>query len=165
VSQRLRFQSLTRRQVLRGGALLAGSTAVVPLFPEWLVRTVAAMGQPAAAPPVDRLAATRAQMGAIPIETVNLAERLTMLSGPGGNVVVLTGPDGKVVVDTFLQPAWGNLAKTLEGLDKTPIRTVIDTHWHFDHTDNNASFRKAGAAILAHENTRTRMSESTSFWA
>ena len=160
VNQQPRPHVLTRRQLLRGGAALTGSALLVPMFPEWVVSAVAATGQPATAPAADPLAQMRAQMGAIPIEVVKLADRLSMLSGPGGNIIVLTGPDGKIVVDTFVQPAWTNLAKTLDGLDKAPIKALIDTHWHFDHTDNNASFRKAGAAIVAHENTKTRMSQS-----
>ena len=63
-------------------------------------------------------------------------------------------------MDTFVQPAWDRLVKTLEGLGGGRITTLIDTHWHFDHTDNNEHFRKAGAAIVAHEKTRTRMSQS-----
>jgi cyclase len=110
--------------------------------------------------PADPLAAIRAQMGALPIQTTRLGERIVLLSGPGGNVVVLHGPDGKIVVDTFLQPAWTRLKSTLDGLDGAPLKTVIDTHWHFDHTDNNQNFRRAGAVVLAHVNTRKRMSET-----
>jgi len=88
-----------------------------------------------------------------------LAENLTLLSGPGGNVVVLNGPDGKIVVDTFLLPAWPKLKAALDGLGNAPLKTVIDTHWHFDHTDNNANLHAAGATVLAHENTKMRMAE------
>jgi glyoxylase-like metal-dependent hydrolase (beta-lactamase superfamily II) len=48
----------------------------------------------------------------------------------------------------------------LDGLGSQPIRQLIDTHWHFDHSDNNAAFRQAGAAIVAHENTKKRLMES-----
>ena len=99
-------------------------------------------------------------MGAAPIQAQPLAENLTLLSGPGGNVVVLNGPDGKLVVDTFLLPAWPKLQETLAGLGNAPVKTVIDTHWHFDHTDNNGNLHAAGATVLAHENTKTRMAES-----
>ncbi len=116
--------------------------------------------QPAAAPPADPLAAIRAQMAAAPIETVKLGVNLTMLSGPGGNVVVLHGGDGKIVVDTFVLPVWSALRKTIDGMGNAPIKLLINTHWHFDHTDNNANFRQAGAGILAHENTAKRLSES-----
>jgi glyoxylase-like metal-dependent hydrolase (beta-lactamase superfamily II) len=112
-----------------------------------------------APPPDPAVEKRRAQMGAAPIETTKLAEGVVMLSGPGGNIVVLTGREGKVVVDSFVLPAWPRLKSTLDGLDTTTIRTLIDTHWHFDHADNNANFRAAGAGILAHENTRKRLSE------
>ena len=106
--------SLTRRQLLRGGAAATGAALLAPMFPDWILQTLEAR-QPAAAP-ADPLAQMRAQIGAIPIQTVKLGERLSMLAGPGGNVVVLTGPDGKVVVDSFVLPAWTNLRQTLDGL-------------------------------------------------
>jgi glyoxylase-like metal-dependent hydrolase (beta-lactamase superfamily II) len=102
--------------------------------------------------------AMRAQIGGAPIETTRLGERLVMLSGPGGNVVVSHG-NFKVVVDGFVQPAWPRLKTVLDGLDTSPIKSIVDTHWHFDHADNNANFRKAGAGIIAHENTKTRLLE------
>jgi cyclase len=118
-----------------------------------------ATAAPADAQPVDMLAQMRAQIGATPIQTVSLGDALAMLSGPGGNVVVLNGPDGKIVVDTFVQPAWDNLINALDGMGNQPIELLINTHWHFDHTDNNARFRKMGAEIIAHENTKKRLSE------
>jgi cyclase len=146
---------LTRREWLRTAGLVSGGTVLVPVWPAW----ASALVSPAQAP-ADQLAQMRAGMGAIPITTVTLNDRLTMLAGPGGNVVVLHGPDGKVVVDSFVQPAWNNLKAALDKMGPARITALIDTHWHFDHADNNASFRKAGAAIIAHENTRKRLSES-----
>src|SRR5689334_941240 len=108
--------------------------------------------------PQDRTAALRAQIGAVPIQSQTLGETLTLLSGPGGNVVVLRGADGLIMVDTFVAPAWPRLEESLKGLS-APVKFVINTHWHFDHTDNNASLRAAGATVVAHENTKRRMSE------
>ena len=106
------------------------------------------------------LAAFRAQIGATPIQTQQLGENLTLLSGPGGNVVVLHGSDGLIVVDTFVAPAWPKLEESLKGLGGgAPVKFVINTHWHFDHTDNNAPLRAAGATVVAHENTKRRMSQ------
>jgi glyoxylase-like metal-dependent hydrolase (beta-lactamase superfamily II) len=135
-----------------------GSAFLAHLFPGAL-RAIA-YGQQGTAPAADPLAAVRAQIGAMPIQTQKLGENLTLLSGPGGNVVVLNGADGKFVVDTFLSPAWPKLKETLDGLGNAPLKTVIDTHWHFDHTDNNAPLHAAGATVLAHENTKKRMSEA-----
>jgi cyclase len=150
----------TRRGMLRNCAGFAGSALLAQLFPASLLNAgVPALCQQAAMPPTDSLGAMRAQMGTVPIRSQPLAENLTLLSGPGGNVVVLNGPDGKIVVDTFLLPAWPKLKENLDGLGNAPLKTVIDTHWHVDHTDNNANLHAAGATVLAHDNSKTRMAE------
>ena len=59
-------------------------------------------------------------MGAAPIVATRLADNLSMLSGPGGNVIVLNGPDGKLVVDSFVQPAWPALKQMLDGMGEAP---------------------------------------------
>jgi cyclase len=147
----------TRRELLRGSATLAGSAFFAQLFPAGLLRA-AVPGYPQQAPATDPVAAARARIGAAPIQSQKLADNLTLLSGPGGNVIVLNGPDGRFVVDTFISTAWPKLKETLDGLGNAPLKYVIDTHWHFDHTDNNAPLRAAGATVLAHENTKKRMS-------
>ena len=147
----------SRREMLRGSATLAGSAFVAHLFPGTLLRASAA-GYPQAAPsPAALLASMRAKFNAVPMETQKLAGNVTMFDGPGGAVVVLNGPDGKFVVDTFVAPAWPKLKEGLDGLGSAPVKYVIDTHWHFDHTDNNAHLHAAGATVLAHENTKKRM--------
>ncbi len=138
----------SRRDFLRATGIAAGGAIASHYFPASLVR---AQG--------NSLDAMRAQMGAAPIAATKLGDRLLLLSGPGGNVVVLHGPQGKVVVDGFVQPAWPRLKETLDGIDATPIKSLIDTHWHFDHTDNNANFRAAGAGIIAHDKTAARLRE------
>ncbi len=143
----------TRREWLRQAALLSGGTVVAAGWPDWAYGFA---HQPAG----DQLAQMRAGMGAAPITSESLGPNLTMLAGPGGNVVVLNGADGKVVIDTFVQPAWTNLKAALDKLGNQKIATVIDTHWHFDHADNNGAFRKEGAQIVAHDNTKKRLSES-----
>jgi cyclase len=148
----------TRRDLLKGSVALAGSAFLAQLFGGSVVRA-SAFGYPEQAPAADPVAALRARMGAAPIAAQKLADNLTLLSGPGGNVVVLNGPDGKFVVDTFVSPAWPKLKENLDSLGNAPLKYVIDTHWHFDHTDNNATFHAAGATVLAHENTKKRMSQ------
>jgi cyclase len=146
--------SMTRRGWLRGAAILGGGAWLVP---DWVMPAEARRLQQAAADPIE---AMRAQLGAVPIEGVKLTDNLTMFSGPGGNVLVLHGPDGKIVVDGFVQPAWAGLKQALDGFGSSPIQSLVDTHWHIDHADNNANFRKAGATIVAHENTRKRLTET-----
>lgn len=150
----------SRREMLRGSVTLAGGAFLAHLFPATSLSASAA-GYPQQAPsPADLLARMRAKFNAAPLETQKLGEDVTMLSGPGGSVVVLNGPDGKFVVDTFVAPAWPRLKEALDGLSNAPVKCVIDTHWHFDHTDNNAPLRSGGAMVLAHENTKKRMSEA-----
>jgi hypothetical protein len=122
----------SRRKMLRDSASLGAGALLAQLFPGSLLRAVRAQGQQAAAPAADSLAAVRAQIGTVPIQTQKLADNLTLLSGPGGNVVVLNGADGKFVVDTFLAPAWPRLKESLSSLGDAPLKLVIDTHWHFD---------------------------------
>jgi cyclase len=147
-------QLLTRREWLQSSALIAGGSLISGLIPARL------LAFPQQKAPTDPVAAMRAQMAAAPIQAQRLGENLTLLSGPGGNVVVLNGPDGKLMIDTFVQPAWPQLKEHLASIGKAPLKQVIDTHWHFDHTDNNAHVRAAGASILAHENTKARMSQA-----
>src|SRR6195256_5823343 len=149
----------SRREMLRDSATLAGSAFLAHLLPTTLLRASAAGYAQQAPSAADLLASMRAKFNAAPIQTQELADNLTMLSGPGGSVVVLNTPDGKIVVDTFVAPAWPRLKKALDGLGNAPVKCVIDTHWHFDHTDNNAPLHAAGATVLAHENTKKRMSE------
>jgi len=148
-----------RREFLRYAALIAGGAAVVRNLPALGARS-SADGMQAAVAPADAIAALRARMGSVPITTTRLSDRLLMLSGPGGNVVVLHGFEGKLVVDSFMQPAWPQLKSTLDGLGGGTIRTLVNTHWHFDHVDNNSHFRDTGASVLAHVNTKTRLTQS-----
>jgi glyoxylase-like metal-dependent hydrolase (beta-lactamase superfamily II) len=149
----------SRRNILRGSITLAGSTFLAHLFPRTLLRASAAGRAQQSPSPADLLASMRAKFNAVPMETQKLADNVTMFDGPGGAVAVLNGPDGKFVVDTFVAPAWPRLKEALDALGNAPVQYVIDTHWHFDHTDNNAHLHAAGATVLAHENTKKRMSE------
>jgi cyclase len=149
----------SRREMLRDSATLAGAGFLARLLPATLLSASASGYAQQASLPADLLASMRAKFNAVFIETQKLADNVTMFAGPGGAVVVLNGPDGKFVVDTFVAPAWPRLKEALDGLDNAPVQYVIDTHWHFDHTDNNAPLHAAGATVLAHENTKKRMSE------
>jgi cyclase len=138
---------MTRRDLLKTAAILGVRPS--------MIRAQGSGAQQTA----DPLAAMRAQMAATPIVSTRLMNIMTMLAGPGGNVIVQHGLDGKVVVDTFVQGAFAGLKARLDALGTVPILYAIDTHWHFDHADNNESFRKAGATLIAHANTSKRLSE------
>jgi cyclase len=149
----------SRREMLRYSVTLAGSALLVHLLPVRLLRASTAGYAQQSPSAADLVASMRAKFNAVPMETQKLADNITMFDGPGGAVVVLNGPDGKFMVDTFVLPAWPKLKEALDGIGNAPVKCVIDTHWHFDHTDNNAHLHAAGATVLAHENTKKRMSE------
>jgi len=154
-------EQLSRREWFRHAGVFAGGAIVANALPGFAGPAVAGThGWARAQAAADPLDERRAQMGAAPIQTTRLGASLVMLSGPGGNVVALHGPDGVVIVDTFVRPAWGGLKQALDGLGGGSLKLAIDTHWHFDHADNNDRAREAGAATLAHDNTRTRLTQS-----
>jgi cyclase len=156
---RTHASSFTRRDLLRGTAALAGGALATRFFPGALVRAAGA-ALPQEKSPAEQVAAMRAQFGGMPVQAQPLTDSITLLSGPGGNVVVLNGADGKLMGDTFVQPAWPHLKDALATIGKAPVKTAIDTHWHFDHSDNNASIHAAGATLVAHVNTKKRMMET-----
>ena len=94
-----------------------------------------------------------------PIVTHKLRNNVSVLEGSGGNVAVLTGPDGKILIDAGIGVSRPQMTKALAGLGADPITHLINTHWHFDHTDGNAWLNAAGAKIIAQENTRKYLSE------
>jgi glyoxylase-like metal-dependent hydrolase (beta-lactamase superfamily II) len=92
-----------------------------------------------------------------PITVQRLRRNITVLLGAGGNIAILTGPDGKLLVDAEIVTARPNVAKAIAGINADPIKQLINTHWHFDHTGGNDWVHQAGAKILAQENTRKHL--------
>ena len=91
----------------------------------------------------------------------NLRRNISVLLGAGGNIAVLTGPDGKLLVDAEIITARPHVSEALASINADPIKQLINTHWHFDHTGGNEWVHEAGASILAHENTRKHLSQPT----
>lgn len=84
---------------------------------------------------------------------------LTLITGAGGNVVLLGTPEGSIQVDSGTSARAQDLAKLVaEGIGATRARTLFNTHWHLDHTGGNEATAPAGTPIVAHENTRLWMS-------
>jgi glyoxylase-like metal-dependent hydrolase (beta-lactamase superfamily II) len=89
---------------------------------------------------------------------VPVASGIWMLSGEGGNVALSVGDDATLLVDTDYERAAPRLLAAIRALTPRPVRFVLDTHWHADHTGGNAALAATGAVMVAQDNTRLRLS-------
>jgi cyclase len=94
------------------------------------------------------------------VESQQVADGVYMLTGAGGNIGVSIGEDGIVIIDDQFAPLSPRIHEALATLSSKPIRFVINTHWHGDHTGGNEVFGKEGSIIVAQENVRKRLSET-----
>jgi glyoxylase-like metal-dependent hydrolase (beta-lactamase superfamily II) len=107
--------------------------------------------------------ASLADAGAQNPDSVQIvAEKLTegtyVLRGRGGNIGLAVGPEAVFVVDDQFAPLTPKVLGAIAAITDRPVRFVLNTHWHFDHTGGNENMGKAGALIVAHDNVRRRMS-------
>jgi glyoxylase-like metal-dependent hydrolase (beta-lactamase superfamily II) len=93
----------------------------------------------------------------IEIKTTKLADNFYTLEGQGGTISVLTGPDGVLLVDSQFAPLTDKLAVAIKKLSDKPIRFLINTHVHSDHTGGNENFTKLGATIFSRDQLRYRL--------
>jgi glyoxylase-like metal-dependent hydrolase (beta-lactamase superfamily II) len=137
---------LSRRRFLAYTGLAAASAA---LAPHYLLAKEESGGL---------VTALRKGAATSKISVQPLRGNISVLIGSGGNIAVLDGRDGKVLVDAGLVGSRPKIMTALARISPRPTRYVINTHWHFDHTDGNAWLHAAGATIVGHENTRKRLS-------
>jgi len=93
----------------------------------------------------------------VEVKVVPVAGGVSMLVGEGGNIAVTTGKDGVFLVDDQFAPLLPKIRAAVKTLGDGPIRFVVNTHFHGDHTGSNAQLGEAGAVILAQENVRKRL--------
>ena len=108
---------------------------------------------PAAPPPPD--------FSKVEIKTTDLGDGVYMLEGQGGNITVATAKDGIIMVDGEFAPLHDKIKAAISVISNQPIKWLIDTHFHGDHTGGNAPFAKDGATIVAHANVKTRLAAGT----
>jgi glyoxylase-like metal-dependent hydrolase (beta-lactamase superfamily II) len=110
----------------------------------------------AAPTPYDKI---NAEAAAGPID-IQQAHGITVLEGSGGNIGVLPGPDGLLMVDVGIAVSRQKIEAVLRQLSPGKIRYVINTHWHWDHSDGNAWAHEDGATLIAQANTARHLNES-----
>ncbi len=93
----------------------------------------------------------------VTISTVKLTDGLYMLMGRGGNIGLSIGDDGAFVIDDQFAPLTEKIVAAIAALTDKPVKFVLNTHWHGDHTGGNENLGNAGAMIVAHDNVRKRM--------
>ena len=94
----------------------------------------------------------------VEVNAIPVRGNIYMLMGEGGNIGVSVGQDGVLIVDSLFAPLSAKVKNEIEKISKEPIRYLINTHYHFDHTGGNENFANAGAIIMAHDNVPEQMS-------
>lgn len=106
-------------------------------------------------------AAAQQDFSAVQIESEKVADGIYMLTGEGGNLGLLVGEDGAYLIDDQYAPLSGKILSAVKELTPEPVRFVVNTHYHGDHTGGNENMGEAGAILVAHENVRRRMAAGT----
>jgi len=94
----------------------------------------------------------------VEIKVQQLTEHVYMLEGRGGNIGLSIGDDGVFMIDDQYAPLTPAILEAIGRLTDQPVKFVLNTHWHGDHTGGNENLGKAGAIIVAHDKVRERMS-------
>jgi len=97
----------------------------------------------------------------IQIKTTDLGHNTYMLEGQGGNITVAVGSDGIIMVDTQFAQLSDKIKAAIKAISPLPIKYIINTHFHGDHTGGDANFQKDGAIVIAQDNIRIRLAAGT----
>ena len=97
----------------------------------------------------------------IQIKTTDLGHNTYMLEGQGGNITIAVGTDGIIMVDTQFAPLHDKISAAIKAISPLPIKYIVNTHFHGDHTGGNELFQKEGAVVVAQDNIRVRLAAGT----
>ncbi len=106
-------------------------------------------------------AAAQGDFSAVEIKAEKVADGIYTLTGRGGNLGLSVGEDGAYLIDDQYAPLTGKILAAVKELTPEPVRFVVNTHYHGDHTGGNENMGEAGALLVAHENVRRRMAAGT----
>src|SRR3954452_17829031 len=108
---------------------------------------------PPAPPPID--------WDKVQIKTTDLGQNTYMLEGAGGNITIAVGSDGIIMVDGQFAPLSEKIKAAIKAISPLPVKYLVNTHFHGDHTGGNENFAKDGAVVVAHDNIRVRLAAGT----
>lgn len=103
-------------------------------------------------------AVAQPDLSRVEIKTTRLSETTYLMEGAGGNMGLSIGEDAVFVIDDQYAPLTDKINAAIAKITAKPVKFIVNTHWHGDHTGGNENFGKAGALLVAHENVRKRMS-------
>ena len=95
----------------------------------------------------------------VQIKTIPVAKGVYMLVGSGGNIGLSVGQDGAFLIDDQYAPLTDKILKAISAVTDKPVRFLVNTHWHMDHTGGNENIGKGGTIIVAHDNVRKRLAK------
>jgi cyclase len=95
----------------------------------------------------------------VQIKTIPVAEGVYMLAGRGGNIGLFVGQDGAFLIDDQYAPLTDKILEAISAVTDKPVRFLVNTHWHGDHTGGNENIGKGGTIIVAHDNVRKRLAK------
>jgi glyoxylase-like metal-dependent hydrolase (beta-lactamase superfamily II) len=127
--------------------------AVLPAAALMLMGTANAQQQPPAPPLID--------WEKVQIKTTDLGNNTYMLEGRGGNITVVVGSEAVLLVDGQFAPLSEKIKAAVKAITPLPIKYLVNTHFHGDHTGGNANFAKDGVTVVAHDNIRIRLAAGT----
>jgi cyclase len=97
----------------------------------------------------------------VQIKTTDLGNNTWMLEGQGGNITLAVGTDGIIMVDGQFAPLSDKIKAAIKAISPLPIKYLINTHYHGDHTGGNENFARDGVTVVAHDNLRVRLAAGT----
>jgi cyclase len=132
--------------MLRTGLAVVATTLM-------LAGAAIAQQPPAAPPPPD--------FSKIEIKTTDLGDNVYMLEGQGGNITVAVGKDAIIMVDGEYAPLHDKIKTAISTVSNLPIKYLVNTHFHGDHTGGNEPFARDGAAVVSEINVKNRLAAGT----
>src|SRR2546426_11306371 len=137
------MQGVFKRSPSRKGATTMRRTAILVALVTLVAVMAAAQGQP--------------DFSQVQIKPTKINDKFYTLEGQGGMIGILTGPDGVFMVDAQFAPLSGKIAAAIKQITPGPIRFIVNTHVHGDHTGGNENFAKMGAVLFSRDQLRARL--------